>query len=606
MNCEQARSLLSAYRELRDGTFDSTDLDVHLEGCASCRQNLARNMLIGERIRSLPTIEPPPEMYGNVMHELAQEHAQFLQKASPGSVATPEFLKPYLREHAQVTQVSNHLSALSTAETGPLPIIHAKRRRPPRSHMSQFAVMGVAAMFLMVLMMGGITSLLILAHNNTAHLTSITNGSSVSLEHTDIQTGTFATSTAYQHVASAVANRNDIYYTAYSDDLAGAWMLLQLDRATKRSTPLLDQSVDQPMIVLGSTPQWVVWLQFDKPVARSNKAVPNTDLLPWSLRVLPLAQVAQSPVPVAPIILQTGTFDQSTAPAWIHTPVQGVWLTQSVLLAATIDAKGTSHLLEYQLDLVSKPGVSEIAKTDSGHILTSPTANSNATEIYWADEWMSDAGVLSSNIMMQQEVTLPGPAYTFHKRWERTATQGLQKGFFRDDGMSFRPQVADDMLFWLSTASVSNDNGTPTGTVASTPTTTATPQVSPTLIPRTDSSIYAPALDSGVAGQVFGQPLDSDTPLPPLNNGGVAYALQVGTDFALWQNAKGYEMYDVPTQNDVTTGNTLNDAAFLAVNGDSAVWLLANPTTTNTTNSPQSLGQTTPTPVNFFAFNWPK
>ncbi|HEU0000865.1 MAG TPA: hypothetical protein VFQ36_08210 [Ktedonobacteraceae bacterium] len=593
---------MSAYRELRDGTFDSTELDVHLEGCASCRQTLARDMLIGERIRALPTIEPPPEMHGSVMRALAQEHAQFLQKASPGSVPTPEFLKPYLREHAQVTQISNHLSALSTAETGPLPIIHAKRRRPPRSHMSQFAVMGVAAMFLMVLMMGGITSLLLLAHNNTEHIPSVI---STSLEHTDIQTGTFATSTPYQHVVSAVANHNSIYYTAYSDDTTSAWMLLQLDRATKKSTPLLDQSVDQPLIVLGSTPQWLVWLQFDKPVARSNKAVPNTDLWPWSLRVLPLAQVAQSPTPITPTILLTGTFDQSTVPTWVHTPVQGIWLTQSVLLVTTIDARGTSHLLEYQLDLAGKPAASEIAQTDSGHILTSPTANSNATEIYWADEWMSDTGILSSNIMVQQEVALPGPAYTFHKRWERNTTQTLQQGIFRDDGMSFRPQIADDMLFWLSTATVSNGNNTPTGTPAADTTAVATPQVSPTLIPRTNASIYAPALDTGVAGQVFGQPLDSDAPLPPLNNGGVAYALQVGTDFALWQVAtKGYEMYDVPTQNDVATGNTLNNAAFLAVNGDSAVWLANNPTTNNATNTVPVQGA--PSPVNFFAFNWPK
>ncbi|HKV56673.1 MAG TPA: hypothetical protein VJO32_00265 [Ktedonobacteraceae bacterium] len=598
---------MSAYRELRDGTFDSTDLDVHLEGCASCRQMLARDMLIGERLRALPTIEPPPEMHGNMMRALAQEHARFLQKASPGSVPTPEFLKPYLQEHAQVTRISNHLSALSTAETGPLPIIHAKRRRRPRSHMSQFAVIGVAAMFLMVLMMGGITSLLILAHDNTAHIVGIPANSAAIAGDNEIQKGTFATSTAYQHVASAVADRNSIYYTAYSDDTPGAWMLLQLDRATKKSTPLLEQPGDQPMIVLASTPQWLVWLQFDKPVARSNKSVPNTDLLPWSLRVLPLAQVAQSPNPITPTILLTGTFDQSTAPTWVHTPVQGVWLTQSVLLVTTIDAKGTSHLLEYQLDLTGKSAVSEITKADSGHILTSPTANSNATEIYWADEWMSDTGILSSNILMQQEVAPSGSAYTFHRRWVRDTTQTMQPGVFRDDGMSFRPQIADDTLFWLSTATVSNGN-TPTGTPAAsaTPLTTATSQVSPTLIPRTDSSIYAPALDTGIAGQVFGQPLDSETltPLTSLNNGGPAYALQVGSDFALWQNAKGYEMYDVPTQNDVTTGNTLNGASFLAVNGDSAVWLANNPTTNSATNNVPVQGA--PTPVNFFAFNWPK
>ena len=62
-------------------------------------------------------------------------------------------------------------------------------------------------------------------------------------------------------------------------------------------------------------------------------------------------------------------------------------------------------------------------------------------------------------------------------------------------------------------------------------------------------------------------------------------------------------MYDVPTQNDVTIGNTLNDAAFLAVNGDSAVWLAANHTTSAT---PEAQGQGTLLPVKFFSFDWPK
>ncbi len=535
------------------------------------------------------------------MRALAHEHAQFLQKASPGSVSTPEFLKPYLREHARVTQISNHLSALSTAETGPLPIIHAKHRRRPRSHMNHFAVLGLAAMFLMVLMMGGITSLLLLAHDNTTPLAGITSSSSAALEHIEIQKGTFATSTPYQHVASVVANRDSIYYTAYQDDTQTAWMLLQLDRASKKSTPLLAQSTGQPIIVLGSSPQWLVWLQFDKPIARPHNNVPNTKLLPWSLRILSLAQVAQSPVPIPPTILLNGEFDQSTVPTWVHTPIQGIWLAQNVLLVATIDSKGVSHLLEYQLDLSGKSSVAEIARAASGDILTSPTANSNASAIYWADEWMTDAGILSSNILMRQETTVPGLTHFSHGRWMRDTTQIIQQGAFREDGTSFRPQIADGTLFWLSTATVSNSGLKGTPTASQMPLVT-TPQISPILIPRTEPGIYAPALDTEVSGQIFAQPLDGLTPPASLNNGGAAYALQVGADFALWQNDKGYEMYDVPTQNAVTTGNTLNDAAFLAVNGDSAVWL-ANPGTNTSTNAQ---GQGTLLPVNFYVFNWPK
>src|ERR1700686_949590 len=132
---------MSAYRELRDGEFDTTDLHVHLEQCASCRQALARVMYIGEQIRALPELEPRPDIREKVMRALAHEHMQFLQRAAPGTVATPEFLKPYLRDHAQSTQTFNAFSAFSTAETGPLPIIRAKRKSRPRSHMSQFAVL---------------------------------------------------------------------------------------------------------------------------------------------------------------------------------------------------------------------------------------------------------------------------------------------------------------------------------------------------------------------------------------------------------------------------------------------------------------------------------
>lgn len=596
--------MLSAYRELKDGTFDSTELDVHLERCASCRQMLARDMFIGARLRSLPVIEPPPEMHERVMRAIAQEHAQFLSKASPGRVPAPAFLKPYLQEHARVTQISNHFSAFSTAETGPLPIISAKRRGRPRSRMNQFAVLGLAAMFLMVLMMGGITSLLLLAHDNTTRLAGISNSSSAALAHSDIQKGTFTTSTSYQHVASAVANRDSIYYTAYQDNTQSAWMLLELDRTSKKNTPLLAQPADQPIIVLGSNPEWLVWLQFGKPIARSGNAARSTPLQPWSLRILSLAQAAQSPVAIAPTILLNGAFDQSTAPGWVHTPVQGIWQAQNTLLVATLDAKGVSHLLNYQLDLSGKPTEAEIAQSAGGNVLTSPTANSDASAIYWADEWINDAGVLSSNIMMRQVDSIPVAARFSHRRWVQATEQTVQQGAFREDGVSFRPQIADGTLFWLSTAALSDNGLKGTPTTGQTPLATTSP-ISPILIPRTDPGVYAPALDTEVAGQILAQPLESLMPTPPvsLNNNGAAYALQVGTDFALWQNGKGYEMYDVPTQNDVTTGNTLNAPAFLAVNGESAVWL-ANPGTVATPTSKQ--GQETLLPVNFYTFDWPK
>src|ERR1051326_2375873 len=78
------------------------------------------------------------------------------------------------------------------------------------------------------------------------------------------------------------------------------------------------QPTDQPMIVLGSSPEWLVWGQFGQPIERSRNAVPNTPLQPWSLRILSLAQVAQSPIPIEPTVLLNGSFDQSRVPGWGH------------------------------------------------------------------------------------------------------------------------------------------------------------------------------------------------------------------------------------------------------------------------------------------------
>jgi len=129
--------LLAAHRDLKNEQIDTTELDVHLEQCASCRQVLARNSLIGEQVRTLPPLEPAPKLYTKLMRALANEHAQSLQRSPSTTPPAPEFLKPYLREHATATQKTESLAAFSTADTGPLPIIRTARKKPQRPRMGQ-------------------------------------------------------------------------------------------------------------------------------------------------------------------------------------------------------------------------------------------------------------------------------------------------------------------------------------------------------------------------------------------------------------------------------------------------------------------------------------
>jgi len=193
--------LLAAHRDLKNEQIDTTELDVHLEQCASCRQVLARNGLIGEQVRTLPPLEPAPELYTKLMRALANEHAQSLQRSPSTTPPAPEFLKPYLREHATATQKTESLAAFSTADTGPLPIIRTARKKPQRPRMGQFAVLGIAAAFLILFMMGGITSLLILAQG---HLQTGPASESLNAP-TNIVSLPYTTNTPFQHVVSAVA-----------------------------------------------------------------------------------------------------------------------------------------------------------------------------------------------------------------------------------------------------------------------------------------------------------------------------------------------------------------------------------------------------------------
>jgi hypothetical protein len=116
------------------------------------------------------------------------------------------------------------------------------------------------------------------------------------------------------------------------------------------------------------------------------------------------------------------------------------------------------------------------------------------------------------------------------------------------------------------------------------------------VISRADKIIYAAPLDTSVRGTILMLPLNIDSASPTaMNSSGWASSLQVGTNFALWQDDKSFEMYDVTT-GPVPIGNILDGATFLAVNGTSAVWII-----NNAANATSSAGPA----VTLMAFNWP-
>ncbi len=635
MNCSQARALLAIYRENNKDSLDSSSLEEHLAHCTACNEARAQYTLIGERIRSMPAITPSPDAHSRLMQALAAEHVRFLQSSPSSAVSkpVPSFLAPYLKGFVHKPSSLDTLAAFSTANTGPLPIIKPTRTHPSY-RMSHIAVLGLAASFLIILMTGGLTALLMIAKQGSSNSIAMTSSNTSIHQPSQVDTVTYTTQAAYPHIASAVASEDSIYYTAYNDD-ASEWMLEKLDNSNNQtSTPLISTPATNPILVLSGTKDWLIWLQIDAPKQTKGKVIsePTDNKLVGSWSLHALAPSAAMPLTtngdVKSITLHKDSFDTTSVPSWVDSPIQGLWLVQNKVLVAFVDGKGNSHLVSYQLDTDKVSATKELAhSTNKDHILTSPTANSDGTDIYWSEEWMSNTNNLIGKIWTQQTVTA---APDYMGRWApHTKTETY---LFRPDENLFRPQIVNNTLFLLNsplpespqdaTQQGQNLELPPTATSVSTttaavktPTTTATVQATATEpaldittvlggATRIDPTIRTPQIDETLAGKLLAFTADGSLPQStPTDDNKLVSSLQGGSRFLIWQNAtRGFEMYDVVTRSPVSInpGDIPKDAAFMTVNGDTAVWAVY----TKNTGSSTTQNETT-SPVTFGIFKWP-
>lgn len=596
--------MLAAYRELKNGQMETTALEIHLSSCPECRAFLAEGNLVGERMRALPEIQLPTDARTRLMRALATEHTRFIQQApsTQQSIPVPAFLTPYLKEQGQ--EVPHTIAAFSTADTGPLPLIEmprkrrATRRRPIK--MSSFAIVGLAAVFLMTIMVGGLTSLVILANRGVPDISNKVTVGQIS----QLSTTTYTTATSYTHIVSAVGNRGNIYYTAYGTN-DNSWILAALDNQTKITTPLLANPGINPLLVLSSSDNWLIWLQFDLPKQVINKnahnhSVTEHEIRTWSLLATYLGtDPASTFTSTTPLLLQKGIFDESTAPTWVHTPIEGIWTGQNIVLAATLDKSGVSHLTRYTLDAEKSPRATELASVNDEHILTSPTANSDGTSLYWSEEWLTDGTMLHSTVWTQKITPASLP---LNGRWGHQTNTDTYP--LRTDADLFHPQVVNNMLF-LQDVKNATTTAIEDTTANVTPATTATPstQTNATLLSgRTNSAFYA-LPDQALQGTLEAFSALDDSAIQTSINDGLVQGPQAGARFLLWQNSnKGIGMYDAITREIVPVGPSPipNNAALLTVNGDTTTW------TVNSDNSANNQNTTNATnTVTFGMFNWP-
>jgi hypothetical protein len=285
VNCSQARALLAIFRELKQ--HDRQALEQHLAHCDACKEASAQALFVGEHIRSATQIEPPADAYDKLMHTLAAEHVRYLQKTPVPSTTTPipAFLTPYLPELARKAPYAHSLAALSTADTGALPVIkfgtRVRRRGPQMRH---FAIVGIAASFLVMLMSTGLLSLLYLANQNQQS-TPISRGNAQVIGQAIGQASLaqFNLTPDYPNIASASSNNGIIYYSAYNHDRS-SWTLDKfaqqdaLHTTTTTSEPLVTTMDAHQIIVLGSSNNWLFWLQMEpntKTTAKKGQSNPS-------------------------------------------------------------------------------------------------------------------------------------------------------------------------------------------------------------------------------------------------------------------------------------------------------------------------------------------
>ncbi|GHO45348.1 zf-HC2 domain-containing protein [Ktedonospora formicarum] len=659
MNCSEARELLANYDELRKAKADVLPaLDAHLKECSACREIQQQNSFIGEGIRALPPLSPSPVAHAKLMRALAAEHTRYIQRNASLDISTPtpSFLKPYLKDLSADEKHLEPLTTFSSAETGPLPVVPMVRKRPRLARMSHASIVGIAAAVLMLIMVSGISSLVLMSQtgNNSASQPHIVNQVAVTSP-TQISVAYKGSAQGpYSHVVSSIASRDTLYYTAYQNSLnvtdptdssQFTWMLEKLDLSGNTNVepiPLLEKDSTSKLYILESFNDWLIWLQVDPPKTTSGKnSTTNTtpaNLLPhtWRVQALYLGNDPEQnsknkdkketegtqghPTFKTPITLLKGTYDQSAVPAWVNSPLQGTSTYSNNLLVAWLDAQGTSHLNNYQLDPEKEPVSTELAKATDGHILTTPTATSNGLSIYWGEEWTTEDNALHGNIWQNQQKEAPPQ----HGRW--TPHNQTFQSLFRDDGGSFHPQVVNGTLFILSTLPVDQElivkpSPTPTqgkGTATATPTRTPThtkttptpsPSVPPTtttspaqapIIAKNDPASYPLQADARILGTLLGYQISDPGTPQQLGDEGQSMAPQGGDRFLIWQNKdKSINMFDVLTNNAVNVKEAIpTNTIFLSVKGDTAVWI--TPPEQNGDTNTQSADT-----VLFKTFNWP-
>jgi hypothetical protein len=556
MTCRQVRQLLAAYRRDDCSPAEHAEIEAHLQGCAECRAVDAEFRRVGESIKALPQLAPPPDFFARVMAAVQADEVKATQQTKVAEKKPETVVVPGL------TNIS-HFPRLRRA------VAERKVRLAPMRQASS-----PAQVFALRYTMALAATFLIFALSSVALLQLLGNpgGSGViksGIYTPQLLTSAFTSDSAYSVVADATASPDGRYIVYAAHTPQGSWMLEELDRQTTKSTALLSAPVSGPITIEGWARSWVLWTQGD-PAGSEHWQLYATELTP----ALPGA--------TAPLqLLKGGLSGQDGAVLELH----GVYASGSKVLLAEQLKDEIGQLVQLDLTQADPSARTVLATAPKGHWIADPTTD--GTSDYWAEEWLDSDGTPHGDIMRLTPDSEPG-SITGSGVSLAPAPEAITS-----NGVSFAPMVTANKLVWLEGTSQEQAQIHTTG-----PTPTATPSTQTTLTPGGGSvshvtiasgTLWSEAIDPNVS--------DLDSGARSKIADGVSMP-QAGATFVTWQDSKGdFYLYDVANDVRKPLNSTISNALVLAVSPTAVLWV---------TPDSQLQGGQLPSKTTINVLDWPQ
>lgn len=534
MTCRQVRQLLAAYRRDDCSPAEHAEIEAHLEGCAECRAVDAEFRRVGESIRALPQLAPPPDFFARVMAAAQADGVKAAQQTRAVEKKPETVVVPGL------TNVS-HFPGLRRAV--------AERRvrleplRQASSPTQVFALrysMALAATFL-IFAIGSVALFQWLGKP------SIPLTSNVGTTHPPLSSAFTADST-YSIAADATASPDGRYVVYAARTPQGSWMLEELDRQTTKSTALLPAPVSGPITIEGWARSWVLWIQGDAEGGDH-----------WQLYATALSPALTGATETLQL-LKGGLSGQDGTVLELH----GVYASGSTVLLAEQLKDEIGQLVQLDLTQADPSARAVLATAPTGHWIADPTTD--GTNDYWAEEWLDHDGTPHGDIMRLTPDNTP----------EAVTSSGTsfapEPEAITSNDVSFAPMVIANKLVWLEGTTQEQAQ-----IHTSAPTPTATPDTQATLTPSGGSVSHVPI----ASGTLWSEAIDPN--VVDLDSGarskiadGVSLP-QAGATFVVWQNSNGdFNLYDVSKDTQQPLNAYISNALVLSVSPTAVLWVTAD------------------------------